>query len=190
MSNHIRLRVIRIQACAYTSMYVYVFERELDDLTFCESSYRLLIFYYFCVKFYHRVYYRFQFLNRTLREKYPNTEFFLVLIFLKSVQIRSFFWCLFSFIPSEQGYLRSKSPYSVRIQENTDQKKLSIWTLFTQWEYANQIIVFIRTYLVQCITTIKIFDIILARLINLLSQSVFAIQNKIKTIFLCSPSRK
>ena len=24
-------------------------------------------------------------------------------------------------------------PYSVRIQENTDQKKLSIWTLFTQW---------------------------------------------------------
>ena len=24
------------------------------------------------------------------------------------------------------------SPYSVRIQENTDQKKLRIWTLFTQ----------------------------------------------------------
>ena len=24
-------------------------------------------------------------------------------------------------------------PYSVRIQENTDQKKLYIWTLFTQW---------------------------------------------------------
>ena len=28
--------------------------------------------------------------------------------------------------------LRSKSPYSVRIWENTDQKKLRIWTLFTQ----------------------------------------------------------
>ena len=27
---------------------------------------------------------------------------------------------------------RSKSPYSVRIQENTDQKKHRIWTLFTQ----------------------------------------------------------
>ena len=40
----------------------------------------------------------------TLREKCPNTEFFLVPIFL----------------------------YSVRIQENTDQKKLRIWTLFTQ----------------------------------------------------------
>ena len=28
--------------------------------------------------------------------------------------------------------LRSKSPYSVLIQEITDQKKLCIWTLFTQ----------------------------------------------------------
>ena len=26
-----------------------------------------------------------------------------------------------------------KSPYSVQIQENIDQKKLRIWTLFTQW---------------------------------------------------------
>ena len=39
-----------------------------------------------------------------LREKYPNTEFFLVHIFL----------------------------YLVRIQENTDQKKLRIWTLYAQ----------------------------------------------------------
>ena len=28
--------------------------------------------------------------------------------------------------------LREKCPYSVRIQENTDQKQLRIWTLFTQ----------------------------------------------------------
>ena len=41
----------------------------------------------------------------SLRERCPNTEFFLVSIFL----------------------------YSVRIQENIDQKKLRIWTLFTQW---------------------------------------------------------
>ena len=40
----------------------------------------------------------------TLREKCPNTELFLVRIFL----------------------------YSVRIQENTDQKQLRIWTHFTQ----------------------------------------------------------
>ena len=39
----------------------------------------------------------------SLREKYPNTEFFLGRISL----------------------------YSVQIQENTDQKKLRIWTLFT-----------------------------------------------------------
>ena len=38
-------------------------------------------------------------------EKCPNTEFFLVRI----------------------------SPYSVRMSENTDQKKLHIWTLFKQW---------------------------------------------------------
>ena len=43
--------------------------------------------------------------DQSLREKYSNTEFFLVRIFL----------------------------YSVRIQENTDQKKLRIWTIFTQW---------------------------------------------------------
>ena len=33
-----------------------------------------------------------------------------------------------------QKYLEDllrKSPYSVRIQENTDQEKLGIWTLFT-----------------------------------------------------------
>ena len=35
--------------------------------------------------------------------------------YVKSVQIRSFF---------------GKSPYSVRIQENADQIKLRIWTLF------------------------------------------------------------
>ena len=40
----------------------------------------------------------------TLREKCPDTEFFLVRIF----------------------------PYSVRMRENTDQRKLRIWTLFMQ----------------------------------------------------------
>ena len=51
---------------------------------------------------------------------------------VKSVQIRSFFWSVFSCIRTKYGDLRSKSPYSVRIQENTDQKKLRIWTLFTK----------------------------------------------------------
>ena len=45
--------------------------------------------------------------TKSLREKCRNTEYFLVRIFL----------------------------YSVQIQENTDQKILRIWTLFTQWRY-------------------------------------------------------
>ena len=41
---------------------------------------------------------------------------------VKRVQIRSYFWSVFSCIRIEYGDLRSKSPYSIRIQENTDQK--------------------------------------------------------------------
>ena len=52
---------------------------------------------------------------------------------VKSVQMRSFFWSIFSCIWTEYGELLSKSPYSVRIQENAGQKKLFIWTLFTQY---------------------------------------------------------
>ena len=48
----------------------------------------------------------------TLREKCPNTKIFLARIFP--------IW--------------SMSPYSVRIRENTDQKKLCIWTLSTQYQ--------------------------------------------------------
>ena len=49
---------------------------------------------------------------------------------VKSVQIRSFLWSVFSRIHPR---IRSISPYSVRMRENTEQKKLRIWTLFTQW---------------------------------------------------------
>ena len=51
---------------------------------------------------------------------------------VKCVQIRSFFWTVFSRIRTEYGEIRSISPYSVQMRENTDQKKLRIWTLFTQ----------------------------------------------------------
>ena len=51
---------------------------------------------------------------------------------MKSVQIRSFFWSINSCIRAKYGDLRSKSPYSLWIQENMDQKKLRIWTIFTQ----------------------------------------------------------
>ena len=48
---------------------------------------------------------------------------------VKSVQIRSFFWSVFSRIRTEDGEIFRFSPYSVRMWENTDQKKLRIWTL-------------------------------------------------------------
>ena len=43
---------------------------------------------------------------------------------VKSVQIRSFFWFVFSCIRTEYGDLLRKALYSVRMLENTDQKKL------------------------------------------------------------------
>ena len=45
---------------------------------------------------------------------------------VKYVQIRSFFWSVFSGIRTEYGDIRSISPYLVRMWENTDQKKLRI----------------------------------------------------------------
>ena len=52
---------------------------------------------------------------------------------VRSVQIRSFFWSVFFRIRTDYGDLLSKFPSSVRLRENTDQKKLRIWTLITQW---------------------------------------------------------
>ena len=46
---------------------------------------------------------------------------------VKSVQLRSFFWSVFSCIRTK--FL--KSPYSVRILKNMDHKKFRIWTFFT-----------------------------------------------------------
>ena len=54
--------------------------------------------------------------EHTLREKCPDTDFFLVHIF------------------PHLDWIRSISLYSVQMRENTDQKKLCIWTLFMQWQ--------------------------------------------------------
>ena len=55
---------------------------------------------------------------------------------MKSVQIRSNFWSVFSRIRTEYGEIPSISPYSVRMRESTDQKLLRIWTLHTvNWKY-------------------------------------------------------
>ena len=52
-----------------------------------------------------------------LRKKNPNTEFF---------------WSVFSLLWTEYDEIRSISPYSVRMRENTNQKKLRIWALFAK----------------------------------------------------------
>ena len=51
---------------------------------------------------------------------------------MKSIQIQSFFWSVFSRIWTEYGEILRISLYSVRMPKNTDQKKLRIWKLFTQ----------------------------------------------------------
>ena len=43
-----------------------------------------------------------------------------------------FFWSVFSRIRTEYGEILRTSAYSVQMWENTDQKKLHTWTLFTQ----------------------------------------------------------
>ena len=49
---------------------------------------------------------------------------------VKRVQVRSFFWSIFSRIRTEYGDLLRQSPYSVQIRENPDQRKHRIRTLF------------------------------------------------------------
>ena len=70
---------------------------------------------------------------RLLKYRVPQGIFFLILSkgihCVKSVQIKSFFWSIFSCIRTES---------SVQIKENTNQKKLRIWTLFTQWNIKNR----------------------------------------------------
>ena len=48
---------------------------------------------------------------------------------VKGIQIRSFSWYVFFRFRTEYGEIRSISSYSVRMRENTYQKKLRIWTL-------------------------------------------------------------
>ena len=63
---------------------------------------------------------------------------------MKSVQIRSFFWSVFSRIGTEYGEM-SISPYSVRMRGNIDQKKLRIWTLHAVSELVHRLFLVIVT---------------------------------------------
>ena len=59
----------------------------------------------------------------------------LSLHYVKSVQIWSLFWSVFSRIRTKYGEIRSISPYSVRMWENTDQRKLRIYYIFSFLEF-------------------------------------------------------
>ena len=58
---------------------------------------------------------------------------------VKSVQIRSFFWSVFSHIWTEHREIRSISPYSVRVLENKDRKKLRILDTFHRVKVAKKL---------------------------------------------------
>ena len=45
-----------------------------------------------------------------------------------------YYFPAFSRIRTEYGEILRISPYSARMRENTDQKKLRTWTLLTQWK--------------------------------------------------------
>ena len=88
----------------------------LSDLGKCMYT---TLFQLMMIKFYrHYLIYEYNFtflpfyMTHTLCKMCPNTEIFLICIFPHLDWIRR---------------------YSVRMRENTDQKKLRIWTLFTQW---------------------------------------------------------
>ena len=70
--------------------------------------------------------------NFTLRHFYIVPLSISLLHCMKRVHIRCIFWSAFSSVRTEYRDLRSKSLYSVRGQENTDQKILHIWVLFKQ----------------------------------------------------------
>ena len=98
-------------------------------------GYCCLVFLFFVFAFFYSGsdnYREFRCIGLPAYQPIPSTFLYDDLHCMKSFQVRSFFWSVFSCIRTEYGDLLSKSPYSVRMQENTDQKKLHIWTLFTQ----------------------------------------------------------
>ena len=74
---------------------------------------------------------------------------------VKSVQIMSFSWFIFSGIRTEYREIRSISPYSVRMPENMDQKKLRIWTLFTQCRLGEVIQKSHKFHMIGTVMTLK-----------------------------------
>ena len=108
---------------------------------------------------------------------------------LKSVQIRSFFWSVFSRIRTEYGE-NSVSPYSVRMRENTDQKKLHIWTLHAviMSKMNKQCLRIVSKVMTYSLALCTLFRKCLC-LFNLKSSQLFAWKN-IKKIWWCQKRQK
>ena len=107
--KHISLRssrnTVSFISCGVNWSFIFVIFEKHRFSAFLTPSADIHLFWHLNQSLDFTIYY----MPLTLHEKCPNTEFFLVLIFPHSI-----------------------SPYSVRMRENTDQKKLCIWTLFTQ----------------------------------------------------------
>ena len=97
---------------------------------------------------------------------------------MKSVQIRGFLWSVFSRIRTEYGEIKSISPYSVRIRENTDQKKLRMWTLFARWNVELKLLLKMIRILLNMHKFIKTY-------LSLNVRSVFKIRQKFYGNVLC-----
>lgn len=89
-------------------------------------------------------------------------ECFFNLIYIENVQIKRFSWSMFSHLWSD---LKSKSPYSVRIWNNADQKNLHLWHLSSRVGFANNDIrkeisvIFLKSYFIEQ-WNISLFEII------------------------------
>ena len=69
--------------------------------------------------------YRSEFINKT-KDRVISWDIDMFSHCVKTVQVRSFFWSVFSHIWTKYGDLLCKFPYSVQIWGNRDQKKLLI----------------------------------------------------------------
>ena len=76
---------------------------------------------------------------------------------LECVQTRSFFWSVFPRIRTEYGEILRIYTHSIRIRENTDQKKLRIWALFTKcedcWPWTKALIWKREFYVKYCVSS-------------------------------------
>ena len=91
---------------------------------------------------------------------------------VKSVQTMSFSWSIFSGIRTEYREIRSISPYSVRMPENMDQKKLRIWTLFTQCRLGEVIQKSNKFHMIVTVMTLKSIKLAIYRCSNLWTELV------------------